>query len=470
MISQYDLVVIGAGSGGLVSAEVAAKLGAKVAMIEALPNLGGECLNAGCVPSKALIKAARTAYAAKNGARYGVTSTTKVDFSKVMAHVKGSIKTIEQARDNDENYIQMGVDVYHGKAQFINPKLIQVGQDQLKFKKCIIATGSRPLVPNIPGLNKTSYLTNETIFELTSLPKRLTAIGGGPISVELGQAFAMLGTEVTLLVREDRLLPREEPAASAVLQAEFERMGITLHFGVDLKSTSGSTGKIQVNYEKGGVAASIDSTHLLIAAGRVPNTDFSPESAGLVLTERGAIAVNQNLTTSQKHIFAVGDCNGGMQFTHTAAEQATIAVQNAFFLNLRKSGQQMPVWATFTTPEIAHLGAMEADLVKKNTPYKSHVFNYDEIDRAVAEGEDGYIQVLVSKNGELLGATIVGENAGEIISQLVLAAHHKLPFSNVGAVMQAYPTYGMGLKEMSSRIGFEKLIQSRIGRVIKQIL
>ncbi len=466
----YDLVVIGAGSGGLVSAEVAAKFGASVAMIEALPNLGGECLNAGCVPSKALIKAARTAYVVKNGARYGISATPVVDFAKVMAHVKGSIATIEASRDNDGHYIELGVDMYHGKAQFTGTNSVKVSGQELKFKKCIIATGSRPLIPDLPGLNKTSYLTNESIFELTQLPKKLTVIGGGPISVELGQAFAMLGSEVTLLVREERLLPREEPAAAAALQAEFAKIGITLIFGVDLKEASGNTGKISVTYTQSGKVLTIESTHLLVAAGRLANTDVNLEAAGIILTKRGAIQVNEKLQTSNKHIYAIGDCNGGMQFTHVAAAQATIAVQNALLWGSRKNGLEMPVWTTFTTPEIAHLGATEGELQKNNQAYKNHIFSYDEIDKAVAEGEDGYIQVLVSPKGDILGATIVGENAGELTSQIVFAVKNKLAFKRLGSTLQAYPTYGLGVKEMASRIGFDDLLKSIIGRIIRRII
>ena len=467
---KYDLVVIGAGSGGLVSAEIAAKFGAKVALVEQMSNLGGECLNAGCVPSKALIKAARTAYAVSNGHKFGVEAEAKVNFANVMKHVKGSIDVIEKARDNDAHYIEMGVDMYHGKAQFSSPKSISVGGEEIEFKKCIIATGSRPLVPSISGIEETSYLTNESIFELTSLPEKLTVIGGGPIAVELGQAFAMLGSEVTLLVREDRLLPREEQTAANALQAEFESMGITIHFGVELKSTTGKTGDITVTYNKNGIQSELMSTHLLLAAGRLPNTDLNLDAAGVGLTERGAVIVNDQLQSSQKNIYAVGDCNGGMQFTHVAAEQATIAVQNALLFGRRKNGTQMPVWTTFTTPEIAHLGAYESELKKKAISFKSHVFSYDDIDRAVAEGEHGYIQVFTAKNDQILGATIVGENAGELTAQLALAVHNKIGFKRLGATLQAYPTYGMGLKEMASRVGLEELSNGTLGKIIRRII
>lgn len=470
MKQAYDLIVIGAGSGGLVAAEVSAKFGANVALIEELPNLGGECLNAGCVPSKALIKAARTAYSAKNGEKYGVLATTVIDFAKVMKHVKGSIATIEASRDNDGHYIELGVDMYHGKAQFTGKHSVIVDGDELGFKKCIIATGSRPLVPELPGLNKTSYLTNESIFELTQLPKKLTVIGGGPISVELGQAFAMLGSDVTLLVREDRLLPREEPTASAALQAEFEKIGISLIFGVELKETSGNTGKIKVTFTSGEDTSVIDSTHLLVAAGRLPNTDLNVDAAGITLTERGAIHVNEKLETSSKHIFAIGDCNGGMQFTHVAAAQATMAVQNALLWGSRTYGKAMPVWTTFTTPEIAHLGATEDGLRKDDQEYKNHTYAYEEIDKAVADGEGGFIQVLVDPKGKILGTTIVGENAGEIIAQIAFAVKNDHSFKDLGGILQAYPTYGMGLKEMAARIGFDDFLQSIIGRIIRRIL
>ena len=470
MSKQYDLVVIGAGSGGLVSAEVAARFGAKVALVEAQASLGGECLHSGCVPSKALIKAARTAYAAQNGAKYGIIAKPTVDFAKVMKHVKSSIATIEKRSDNDAHYIELGADMFHGQAEFIDAHTISVGKDQLTFKKCIIATGSRPLVPNVPGLAKTSYLTNETIFELTTLPTSLTVIGGGPISVELGQAFAMLGTEVTLLAREDRLLPREEPAASAALLREFEKMGITVLFGVELKSTSGTIGNIEVSIVQAGRKQTITSTHLLIATGSVPNTPGKPELAGVSLTYRGAIKVNVNLQSSAGHIYAIGDCNGGMQFTHVAAAQATMAVQNALLFGSRKNGLAMPVWATFTTPEIAHLGATEEQLRTAKTTYTSYNVSYDEIDKAVAEGESGFIQVLVGKKGAILGATIVGENAAELTSQIVFAARNKLSFKQLGNTLQAYPTYGLGVKELSSRTEFTKLLGGPIGKIIRRFI
>ena len=469
-MKKYDLVVIGAGSGGLVSAEIAAKFGAKVALLELMPNLGGECLNAGCVPSKALIKAARTAYAVKNGHKVGIEAVAKVNFAQVMKHVKGSIDVIEKARDNDDHYIEMGVDMYHGKAQFVSPKAIMIDGKEIGFKKCIIATGSRPLIPSISGIEDTSYLTNESIFELNTLPEKLTIIGGGPIAVELGQAFAMLGSKVTLLVREDRLLPREELSAANALQAEFEAMGITIVFGVELKSTAGKTGNITVTYACNGAQSELKSTHLLLAAGRLPNTDLNLDAAGVGLTERGAVMVNDQLQSSQKNIFAVGDCNGGMQFTHVAAEQATIAVQNALFFGRSKNGSQMPVWATFTTPEIAHLGAYEGELQKKGVSFKTHIFAYDDIDRAVAEGEHGFIQVFTAKNDQILGATIVGENAGELTAQLALAVKNKIGFKRLGATLQAYPTYGMGLKEMASRVGLEELSSGIIGKIIRRII
>jgi pyruvate/2-oxoglutarate dehydrogenase complex dihydrolipoamide dehydrogenase (E3) component len=461
-MKKYQLIIIGAGSGGLVAAEFAAKLGASVALVEAQEDLGGECLHTGCVPSKALIHAARATWTAGHSQSIGVHATPQVDFKQVMRHISSSVKTIQNNHDNDEYYEKLGIDVIHGQATFTTKHTIRVNNDQLQAKRFIVATGSEPTIPDIPGLDGGEFLTNETIFRLTVLPESLIVIGGGPIGCELGQAFAMLGSKVTILQAAARLLPRDEPDAAALLLHSLQDMDIDVQLNAQIERVSYKNNRANVQL-KGG--KNITATKLLVATGRTAQIPVGLEKAGVNTDGRG-ITVNSHLQSSNKHIYAIGDCNGGMQFTHAAAQQAVIAVQNAL-LGLRKSFDtgQIP-WTTFTTPEIGHLGATKAGLDGSRTQYKAVRADFRNIDKAVTEDEVGYIEVLVGGKAKILGATVVGANAAEILAQVITAKS----WDNFKGIVQAYPTYAGGLRQAAAGANLEHLLNSFPGKLMQRYI
>lgn len=462
---KYSLIVIGAGSGGLVAAELAARLGARVALVEAEQRLGGECLHTGCVPSKALICAARSVASLRQAGQYGFAINGSVDFQAVMRRVHGAISTIEQRSDNDEHFKRLGVDVYHGRARFIDNKTIRVGDQNLTAKKYIIATGSSPFVPDIDGLTPGDFLTNESVFSIKTLPEKLVVLGGGPIGAELGQAFSMLGSKVTILHRGERLLEREEASASAMLHDQLQADGVEVV--CNMRVLSYDAENKQLMYEVAHKELKIDASNLLIAAGRVPNLDLNLEAANIVSDEKG-ILVDAYLRTTNHNVWAVGDCTGPPQFTHLAAEQAALAVRNALFPFQKKAVFPSVPRVTFTTPEIASVGSSEADLIKKGITFEIHDFNYSQIDRAVAENEKGFIKILTTKRQKIVGATIVGEGAGEMIAQIDLALWHNLSLDKLAIPIQAYPTYGLALKQIAADTVIEKVARSRLLRLLSK--
>lgn len=462
----YNLIVIGAGSGGLVAAELAANLGAKVALVEASDSLGGECLHAGCVPSKSFIHAARAAWNVKNNENIGVQAAdVQVDFAEIMRHVYGAIRHIETHHDNDMFYEKLGIDVIHARAEFINRHTVQVGERRITARRIIIASGSAPTIPPVKGLDSVQYLTNETVFGLDTQPASLTIIGGGPIGCELGQAFAMLGTRVTIIQSGPRLLPRDEPEASAAVLESLKQTGVDVLLDVHATAVEQRDGNLSITVE--GRDEPLIAEQLLIATGRTPNLVPGLERAGVKPGERG-IEVDDRLRTNISNIYAIGDCNARAYFTHTAAEQAVIAVQNALFGFHKKYNDTYIPWVTFTLPEAAHFGATKEQL----TPgaYERQTLSYSEIDKAVAEGEDGYIEVLTDKNNKILGATIVGANASELIGYLAMLQHKDAPFSDIAGSIQAYPTYSLGLKQLASNKLVTDAIKGARGRFIKFIL
>lgn len=460
-IKQYSLAVIGAGSGGLVAAELAAKLGARVVLIEAEDRMGGECLHTGCVPSKALIHAARTMWAAGHNGDIGVSSEPRLDFQKVKTHLNHAIDTIEQRHDNDDYYQTKGVDVIHGRAAFIDSHTIKVDEQLISADRFIISTGSKPAVPTIDGLSDGSYLTNETIFSLDDLPKRMIVIGGGPIGCELGQAFAMLGTQVVILQSAPRLLPREPESASQALADSFAAMHIDVKVSNKIQRVQYFPNSVKVTTDAGEITAD----KLLIATGRRSNLPNGLDLAGVQLTERG-IKVDKHFRSSMPNIYAIGDCNGGIQFTHTAAQQAGIAVQNALF-NRRKTFDMSKVsWTTFTTPEIAHYGPSGPELEAAGISYVLQKTTYEDIDKAIAEKEHGFAEIMVGGKGKILGAVIVGANAAEILAQLILAGN----WNKVATIMQAYPSYASGFWLSASDNNLDLFVQSRVGKITNFIV
>ncbi len=457
---KYDLVIIGAGSGGLAAAEFAAALGGKIALVEASDRLGGECLHAGCVPSKTLIHAARQFQAVREHLEPW-DELRKDSFKKAMQEVKDSISHIEVEHDNNQYYENLGVTVINQKAHFTGKNSITLADGRnVIAKRFIIATGSKPVVPSISGLGDIKYLTNESIFDVQELPASLIVIGGGPIGCELGQAFAMFGCQVTIISNGDRLLPRDEPEASDALRASLEKYkNIELVFGAEIISAENKDG-LTINFKLNDESQSRSAEHVLIATGRAANTDLGLSEAGVNYTDR-QIETNDKLQTSNKNIYAIGDVMGGPNFTHVAVDQAVTAVQNAL---LGRSRAKRPIeelsWATFTTPEIAHLGADEASLISDKTNYEKHVLDYNSVDKAVAEHQEGLIKILTDKDGLILGATIVGGPAAEVIGTLALAKKQGMKLTQLGGALQAYPTYAFGLKFFANSVALEDFKQS----------
>ena len=449
---RYDLIVIGGGSGGLAAAEFGAALGANVALVEADARLGGECLHAGCVPSKALIHAARRFQTVREHLEPW-DELSRDSFSKAMAAVKASIDQVEADHDNDAYYQAKGVTVFHSRAEFSGSDSLLLGDGtELSAKRFIIATGSKPLIPGIPGLNDGPYLTNENIFDLTELPASLVVIGGGPIGCELGQALAMFGTQLTIISQDDRLLPRDEPEASAALQASLESYSnVRLIFNAKITSVS-HNGGVTVHYTVDESAAEVQAAQVLVATGRAANTALNLDDAGISFTNR-LIVTNDKLQTTNKKVYAIGDVMGGPNFTHVAVDQAIVATQNALLgrSKTKRSNNDL-TWATFTTPEIAHLGASEATLIADKTVFQIQVLDFETIDKAVADTEKGLVKILTDSDGRILGATIIGGPASELISTLAIAKHRGLKLTELGDVLQAYPTYAFGLKLFASSI------------------
>ncbi len=452
----YDLIVIGGGSGGLTAAEFGAALGANVALVEADARLGGECLHAGCVPSKALIHAARRFQTVREQLEPW-DDLTRSSFTKAMTAVKASIDEVEADHDNDAYYQAKGVTVYHSRAQFTGQdSLLLADGTKLRAKRFVIATGSKPLVPAIPGLADGPFLTNENIFDLSELPASLVVIGGGPIGCELGQALAMFGVRVTIVSQDVRLLPRDEPEASAALQASLETYAnISLIFNAKITKVSHDNG-VTVHYTVADAATAVTAAQVLVATGRAANTKLNLEVADIKYTDR-QIVINDKLQTSNKRVYAIGDVAGGPNFTHVAVDQAVTATQNALLGRgkAKRSNSEL-TWATFTTPEIAHLGADEASLKSAKTTYKKQLLDFKTIDKAVADTETGLVKVLTDANGLILGATVIGGPASELIGLIAVAKHEGLKLTQLGGILQAYPTYAFGLKLFASGLSLEE--------------
>jgi pyruvate/2-oxoglutarate dehydrogenase complex dihydrolipoamide dehydrogenase (E3) component/uncharacterized membrane protein YdjX (TVP38/TMEM64 family) len=447
--SRYDLVVIGAGTGGLICAAVGSGLGAKVALIER--NLmGGDCLNYGCVPSKALIRHARRVAEASELIGSSGRSEQVLDHEfaaamERMRRIRADISHDDSARRYRD---ELGVDVFQGNARFAGTSSIEVAGQTLRFKRAVIATGARATVLPINGLAEAGYLTNETVFNLVERPKRLVVIGGGPIGCELAQAMRRLGCSVTILTNEDHLLGREDADAAAIIERRFEREGIRVLLGTEATSVSTSVGGKIVAYRSRRGDNETACDEILLAVGRTPNVEhMGLEAAGVSVTDKG-IVVDDNLRTTNRRVFAVGDCCMRWQFTHAADAAAKIAVQNALFFGRKKLSALTMPWCTFTDPEVAHVGLYEHDARQSGVEIDTFTVPLEKVNRAVTDGEtDGFVRVHAKKGGDrILGATIVAAHAGEMISEVSLAMAGGLGLAKVASVIHPYPTQAEGIK------------------------
>jgi dihydrolipoamide dehydrogenase len=442
---DFNVIVIGAGSAGLVSSYIAAAVKAKVALIER-HKMGGDCLNTGCVPSKALIRSAKIISYIKRHEDYGIKSASATfDFADVMERVQKVIKKVEP-HDSVERFTSLGVDCFTGDAKILSPHEVTVDGKTLTTKNIIIATGARPAVPNIPGLDKVPYLTSDTLWEIRGLPKRLVVVGGGPIGSELTQCFARLGSEVTQVERGPNIMNREDEEISQAIRERFTEEGVDVRTGSNFKEVVVENGRQFAVIEKDGTTEKIEFDKILIALGRAANSKgFGLEEIGVKLTERGTVEVDEYLrTTMHKNIYACGDVAGPYQFTHTAAHQAWYCAVNALFSPLKKFKVDYRVipWCTFTDPEVAQVGLNEKAAKARGIPYEVTRYEIDDLDRAIADSEDhGVVKVLtVPGKDTILGVTILGYHAGDLIAEYVLAMKHGLGLNKILGTIHIYPT------------------------------
>jgi pyruvate/2-oxoglutarate dehydrogenase complex dihydrolipoamide dehydrogenase (E3) component len=443
---SYHLVVIGAGTAGLVSASIAAGLGARVALIER-HLMGGDCLNVGCVPSKGMIAAARSWQAAADSHRMfgGPRVAGPGSFGEAMARMRRLRAEISRV-DGASRYRELGVDVFLGEGRFTGRDAVTVDGRSLRFRRAVIATGGRPAAPPIPGLDGVRYRTNETIFTLTALPPRLVVLGAGPIGCEMAQAFARLGSEVTLVDCGARVLPRDDADAARIVERAMEAHGVRIvHEARTVRAEERGSERV-LHVEREGRTEEIAGDELLVAVGRAPNVEgLGLEQAG-VSYDRSGVAVNDRLRTSNPRIFAVGDICSRYKFTHAADAQARLVVANALFFGIgggRASRLVMP-WTTYTTPEVAHVGMTAADAAAAGPEVRTITVPMHDVDRAVLDGQDdGFLRVhLAAGRDRILGATLVAEHAGDMLGEIALAITAGVGLSKIGATIHPYPTQG----------------------------
>jgi pyruvate/2-oxoglutarate dehydrogenase complex dihydrolipoamide dehydrogenase (E3) component len=438
---RYDLVVLGAGTGGLVCAAGAAGLGARVALVE--ENLmGGDCLNVGCVPSKALIAAARSWSVARDAVLYGGPVVRGAgDFAAAMTRMR-RLRADLSPVDSAARFTRLGVDVFLGKGRFTANDRLEVNGHTLRFRRAVIATGARPTAPPIPGLADVDYLTNHTIFSLTSLPRRLVVLGAGPIGCELAQVFAQFGSVVTILDQAPRILPREDADAAGVLERALIADDIRLELGLRIERAEEGNGTIRIIAQRGQEQVDVTGDALLVATGRAPNVDgLGLEAAGVAFQRKG-VTVDQRLRTTNRRIFAVGDVCSPNQFTHAADFQARLVLANALFFGRGREGRLIYPRCTYTSPEVAHVGLTPDEASQRGVALDTITVPFSEVDRAVLEGRtEGFLRVHLEKGSDrILGVTIVDEMAGELISEAAVAMTNKLGLSKLGRTIHPYPT------------------------------
>ena len=449
---KYNLVVIGAGSGGLVTAAGSAGVGARVALIES-HLMGGDCLNVGCVPSKALISAARVAATARRAGEFGVhTGEVTVDFPQVMERLRRLRAGISPVDSAERFSKELGVDVFIGRARFTGKNTVEVNGQTLTFAKAVIASGGSAAIPPIEGLAEAPYLTNANVFNLTELPKRLGVIGAGPIGMELAQSFQRFGSQVSVFSRKDGILPKEDPEAAKVVEESMRRDGVNFIANVTFKriESNGVGNPIRLVYEQGGAEHSMEFDALLVATGRKPNVfGLGLDEVGVEYDERMGVKVDDNLRTSNPNIFAVGDVASKYQFTHMSDFMARIVIRNALFFGKDKVSDLLIPWATYTDPEVAHVGLYEHDLKDQGIDYATFTKTFEHLDRAILEGEtEGFVKIHTKKGTDkILGATIVGPHAGDMISEISVAIRGGFGLGSIAGVIHPYPTLAESIRQ-----------------------
>lgn len=469
-VDRYDLVVLGAGTAGLVVAAGAAGLGLglKIALVEK-HLMGGDCLNVGCVPSKTMIRSSRAVAAIQEARSFGVTaSEAEVDFPAVMARVR-QVRSSISDHDSAQRFQKLGIDVFFGKASFIDDQHVQAGDRTLRFKKAVIATGARATHPAIPGLSGADYLNNETVFTLVDRPRRLAIIGGGPIGCEFAQAFRRLGSEVILFHQNDHLLDREDPEAAKIVQNAFVREGIQLNLKTRVERVE-KTDRGKVVYFNNG---SVTVDEILVGAGRSPNIEeLNLDAIGVQYDARRGVKVNDYLQTTNPRIYAAGDICMDWKFTHAADAAARIVIRNALFAPFgiarsKLSALTMP-WVTFTDPEVARVGLDEREANRRGIAFETIMVPFDDLDRAIADGEtEGFVKIIHKRGSDrILGATIVARHAGEMINEITLAIVAKRGLGTLASVIHPYPTQAEAIKRAADTYYRRALLTPTIRSVL----
>ncbi len=470
---KYHMVVIGAGTAGLVTAAICANLGARTALIER-DLMGGDCLNVGCVPSKAIIRCARAAHEARHADAFGIAidGPVEVDFAEVMDRMRRLRASISK-HDSVQRFSEMGIDVFLGEGRFTSTETIEVAGATLRFARACIATGARAAAPSIEGLEEAGYLTNESLFSLTQLPRRLAVLGGGPIGCEMAQAFARLGSEVHLIERGSHVLSREDAEAAAVVQQALKDDGVTLHLNASLTRVSRSKdGTRQATLSSDNDEQAIEVDEVLVATGRVPNIeDLALDEAGVAYDERTGVQVDDRFRTTNNRIYAAGDVCSRYQFTHAADFMARAVVRNALFFGREKLSDLVIPWCTYTQPEIAHVGRYPHELDEAGVAYETINVPLADNDRALLEGDTaGFLKVHYKRGSDvLLGATLVSNDAGNMIGELSLAMTSKIGLNSLSSTIHPYPTVAEIIRKAGDEHGRARLTPL-VQRVIDLIL
>jgi pyruvate/2-oxoglutarate dehydrogenase complex dihydrolipoamide dehydrogenase (E3) component len=469
-ILKSDFCVIGAGSGGLSFTAGAAQMGATVILVES-GKMGGDCLNYGCVPSKALLAAAKIGHYFQEASDFGWhIDKPKLNFKKVHVHVHHIIANIAP-HDSVERFESLGVKVIQEKGSFVDQDTLETDHYLIHAKRFILSTGSIPFVPPIPGLLSIPYLTNETIFDLEVLPEQLVIIGGGPIGIEMAQAFSRLGSKVTIL-EAFAALPKDDPQMTSTLKTILIQEGIEIKEHVIINSIISKNDSIYFSYnDVDHNTIELQASHVLVATGRRPNIGALNLAAAKINASPKGIVVDAYLRTTNKRVYAIGDCIGGYQFTHVAGYHAGIAIRNTIFKLCKKVETRAIPWVTYTDPELAHVGALESDLIAEKRTYKVLQISFSENDRAQAERRtEGLIKVLVTPKGYILGATILGISAGELIMPWVMAIQNNLKIGTIVDTIVPYPTLSDINKQLAGRFYKDKIFSAFTKRIVRFLM
>ncbi len=467
---DYDMGIIGGGAAGLTVASGAAQLGAKTLLIEKEASLGGDCLHFGCVPSKTLIRSAHVYHLMRNAQRFGLpkVDVPPVDFSQVAARIRQVIETI-QHHDSEERFCGLGAKVEFGLAEFADEHTISLDGKRISAKNWLIATGSSPVVPPISGLEDIDYLTNKDIFSLASLPQSLLVLGAGPIGIEMAQAFSRLGAEVTVVDRSDQILGKEDKDLADVLMSVLEKEGITFYLGASVEEVEeNNNSKLVKIIDGAGESITLTAQAMLVAMGRSPNVEnMGLEHIDLAYDRRG-IKVDNRMRTNHKHIYAAGDVNGGLQFTHAAGYEGGIVVSNAIFHLPRKADYTYFPWCTYADPELASIGMNEKTAQSKNIAYTIWDEAFADNDRSLAEDQTvGKVKMILDSSEKPLGVQILGPRAGDLISEWVATLNGKVKLATLAGAVHPYPTIGEINKKVAGNLFAPKIFSPKIQKGLK---